>query len=112
MTCCVIALALAWQCIAFLRWLRGLLGIEVRERTAPGNLGVLAANFAERVRRPGLRTALVLILALEAGAAGAYVFNHRTHIGNEIAARVFDSTGYAFELCRGLLGARAETGMP
>ena len=112
MTCCVIALALAWQCIAFWRWLRGLLGIEVRERTAPGNFGILAANFAERLRSPGLRTTLVLILALEAGAAGAYVFNHRTHIGNEIAVRVFDTTGYAFELCRGLLGVSADTGIP
>lgn len=104
MTCCVIALALAWQLIRMTRWLRAQFGIAPRERTAPGGFGVAAANVALALRRPSLRLALLTVLMLEAGAAGAWVFSHRNHIGNEIAYAVFDATGYAADLCTQLLG--------
>ena len=105
MTCCVVALALAWQIIAAWRRIKTWLGIAPSERTAPRSIGVAAANFIDLFRRPALRMALFAVLALEAGVAGAFVYDHRVHIGNEIAAVVFDSTGFAVGLCRGLLGA-------
>lgn len=102
MTCCVIALALAYQLIAAWRGLKRLLGIAERAPRAPRAPGVAIANLLGYLRHPALRVALVVVLALEAGFAGAYVFEHRTHIGNEVAARVFGLTGYATALCDGL----------
>ena len=104
MTCCIVALALAWQLIRMTRWLCTRLGFAPRERTAPSGIGVIAANVALAMRRPSLRVALLTVLMLEASAAGAYVFSHRNHIGNEIAYAVFDATGYAADLCTSLLG--------
>jgi hypothetical protein len=100
-TCCVIALALAYQIIAAWRGLKRLLGIAERTRRAPRAPGVAIANALAWLRRPAFRLALLAVLALEATFAGAYVFEHRTHIGNELAARVFDLTGFASALCDG-----------
>ncbi|MGE0484038.1 MAG: hypothetical protein AB7Q81_07850 [Gammaproteobacteria bacterium] len=107
MTCCVIALALAYQLIAAWRGLKRLLGIAERTPRAPRAPGVAIANALAYLRHPTLRVALVAVLALEAGFAGAYVFEHRTHIGNEVAARVFDLTGFASALCDGTAASLA-----
>lgn len=105
MTCCIVALALAWQLIAFWRRLKAWLGVKPRVRSAPTTIGVAAANAIDFFRRPAVRLALIAVLALEAGAAGAYVFNHRVHIGNEFSSAVFQATGLARDLCRGLAKA-------
>ncbi len=102
MTCCVVALALAWQLIALWRRLKSWLGIAERQRKAPRSLGVAAANAIDFFRRPAVRGAVLVALALEAGAAGAYVFNHRVHLVNEARMAVYDVTGTAWDLCRGV----------
>lgn len=102
MTCCIVALALAWQLIAAWRRLTGFLGIAPRARIAPRSLGVMAANALDALRHPAWRVALLAVVAVEAGVAGAYVYEHRFHIGNEVAAVVFDSTGFALAMCREL----------
>ncbi len=101
MTCCVIALALAYQLVAGWRALKRLLGIAPRPDRAPRATGVLVATLVQRVRRPAWRVALLAVLALEAGAASGYAYNHRHHIGNEVAVVLFGITGFARDLCRG-----------
>ncbi|MEQ8233388.1 MAG: hypothetical protein RKL32_16910 [Gammaproteobacteria bacterium] len=102
-TCCVIALALAWQLIAAWRRIKGWLGLGGKTRSAPRTLGVAAANAVELLRHPALRLGLFAVIAFEVGLAGGYVFDHRVHLGNEVAALVFDATGYARDLCNSLV---------
>jgi len=102
MTCCVIALALAYQLIAGWRGLKRWLGIVPRTDRKPRAAGVVAASIIARIRRPGWRVALLTVLALEAGAASAYAYNHRYHIQNEVAAALFGVSGFARDLCRGV----------
>ena len=101
MTCCAIALALAYQLIGAWRACKRFLGIAPSASRAPRAPGVFVANLLEHLRRPGWRVALFAALALEAGAAGAYTFEHRHHIGRELAAVVFEASGFATALCRG-----------
>ncbi|MGR8921260.1 MAG: hypothetical protein ACU85V_16715 [Gammaproteobacteria bacterium] len=100
MTCCIIALALAWQLMVAWRKLRGWLGFRPAVKTAPSSLALRVVDVLDWFRRPALRTLLLVALALEAGAAGAYVYNHRTHLGNELRVAVFDATGLALDMCR------------
>ena len=101
-TCCIIALALAWQLIAGWRWLKLRLGIVTPQRTTPRTFGVMAANIVDTFRHPLWLVAVLGVVAFQAGVAGAYVFEHRTHISHEVQAVVFDSTGFALNMCRDL----------
>ncbi len=94
MTCCVIALALAWQVIHAWQRLRAWFGL------APRRAGQAATRLRAWLTRPAVRVALLAIIAFEAGAAGTYVYQHRSHIGHEIGAAVFGMTDYARDLCR------------
>lgn len=100
MTCCVIALALVYQLLAAWRWTKRKLGIHESAPRAPRAPGLLLANLALGLRRPAVRVALITVLSIEGAAAGAYVFEHRNHIGNEVARVVFAATGLGFALCR------------
>lgn len=100
MTCCIIALALVYQVLAAWRWCKGVLGIRDRAPRAPRATGLIVANLVLGLRRPSVRFALIVVLALEGAAAGALVFDHRTHIGNELGAFVFEATGFGLALCR------------
>ena len=102
MTCCIIALALAWQLIAGWRWLKQRLGLAGAARTAPRTLGVVAANIVDILRHPLWQFALLAFVAIQAGVAGTYIYEHRFHISNEVQAMVFDSTGFALDMCRDL----------
>ncbi len=101
MTCCVIALALAMQIIAAWRRVKGWLGIKPRETVASHGLGTVIATLLERLRHPSVRYAVFTLLVLESASAGAWVYGHRAHVGNEISALVFHSTGFALALCDG-----------
>ncbi len=94
MTCCVIALALAWQVIHAWQRLRGWCGL------APRRASLAATRLRAWLTRPALRIALLAVIAFEAGAAGTYVYQHRSHIGHELGTAVFGVTGYARDLCR------------
>jgi len=102
MTCCIVALALVWHLLEAWRRLKGWLGITGPARTQPRTTGVAAAAIVDFLRRPALRAALATVIALEAGVAGAYAYDHRHHIGNEVAAAVHGATGFAVDLCHGL----------
>ena len=101
MTCCVVALALAMQIIEAWRRVKGWLGIKPRERVADHGLGTVMANLVARLRHPTVRYAVFAALMLEGASAGAWVYGHRAHVGNEISAVVFKSTGFALALCDG-----------
>jgi len=101
MTCCVVALALAMQIIAAWRRMKGWLGIKPRETVAQHGLGTVLAGCIDRLRHPYVRYAIFAALVLEGAVAGAWVYGHRAHVGNEISAAVFASTGYALALCDG-----------
>lgn len=101
-TCCIVALALVWQVIAAWRRLKTWLGFGGRARSAPYTFGIAAANALELLRHPASRVTVLALVAFEVGAASAYVLEHRVHLGNEIAAIVFDVTGYARGLCSGV----------
>lgn len=101
MTCCVVALALAMQIIEAWRRVKGWLGIKPRETVASYGLGTVVAGLIERLRHPSVRYAVFAALLLEGAAAGAWVYGHRAHVSNEIAALVFKSTGFALALCDG-----------
>jgi len=100
MTCCIIALALVYQLLAAWRWCKSALGICDAAPRAPRAPGLVLANLVLGLRRPSVRLALIAVLALEGAAAGAYVFEHRAHIGNELGAFVFEATGFGLALCR------------
>ncbi len=102
LTCCIIALALAWQLIAGWRWLKQRLGIASPARTSPRTFGVMAANVVDVFRHPVWQVTLLAVVALEAGAAGTYIYEHRFHINNEVQALVFNASGFAFDMCRDL----------
>lgn len=99
MTCCVVALALAMQIIEAWRRMKSWLGIKPRDRVASHGLGTVMANFVGRLRHPYVRYAVFTALMLEGASAGAWVYGHRAHVGNEISAVVFRSTGLAIGLC-------------
>ena len=101
MTCCVIALALAMQIIAAWRRVKGWLGIKPRTTVPSHGLGTVIANLLERLRHPYVRYAIFAVLVLESASVGAWVYGHRAHVGNEISALVFHSTGFARALCDG-----------
>ena len=101
MTCCVIALALAMQIIGAWRRMKSWLGIKPRATVASHGLGTVIANLLDRLRHPYVRYAVFAVLVLESAAAGAWVYGHRAHVGNEISALVFHSTGLARALCDG-----------
>ena len=101
MTCCVIALALAMQIIEAWRRVKGWLGIKPRTSVAQHGLGTVLAGLIDRLRHPSVRYAVFAALLLEGASAGAWVYGHRAHVGNEISAWVFESTGYALALCDG-----------
>ncbi len=101
MTCCVIALALAMQIIEAWRRVKTWLGIKPREEVAKHGLGTVLAGFIDRLRHPYVRYAVFAALMLEGASAGAWVYGHRAHVGNEISALVFKSTGFAVALCDG-----------
>jgi len=103
MTCCVIALALAWQLIHAWQRLRGWVGL------APRRAGRAATRLRAWLARPTVRVALLAVIAFEAGAAGTYVYQHRSHIGNELGTAVFGVTGFALDLCRGRTASAGET---
>ncbi|MEX2479734.1 MAG: hypothetical protein WD928_02620 [Gammaproteobacteria bacterium] len=100
MTCCIIALALVYQLLAAWRWMKRTVGIRESAPRPPRAPGLLLANLALGLRRSGVRVVLVAVLSIEGAVAGAYVFEHRNHIGNEVARVVFDATGLGFALCR------------
>jgi hypothetical protein len=101
MTCCVVALALAMQVIEAWRRVKGWLGIKPRARVVNHGLGTDIAALLDRLRHPYVRYAVFAVLVLESAAAGAWVYGHRAHVGNEISALVFHSTGFAVALCDG-----------
>mgnify|MGYP006910980368 FL=1 len=101
MTCCVVALALAMQIIEAWRRVKSWFGIQPRETVASHGFGTVMANFVTRVRHPYVRYAVFTALMLEGASAGAWVYGHRAHVGNEISAAVFESTGFALALCDG-----------
>jgi hypothetical protein len=101
MNCCVVALALAMQVIEAWRRVKGWLGIKPRARVVNHGLGTDIAALLDRLRHPYVRYAVFAVLVLESAAAGAWVYGHRTHVGNEISALVFHSTGFAVALCDG-----------
>ena len=99
MTCCVLALAM--QIIESWRRVKGWLGIAPRATTASYGLGTVVAGLLERMHHPSVRYTVFALLALEAALAGSWVYMHRIHIGNEIAAVVFETTGFGRALCDG-----------
>ena len=101
MTCCVVALALAMQIIEAWRRVKGWLGIKPRTRVVNHGLGTDIAGLLDRLRHPYVRYAVFAVMVLESAAAGAWVYGHRAHVGNEISALVFHSTGFALALCDG-----------
>jgi hypothetical protein len=101
MTCCVVALALAMQIIEAWRRVKGWLGIKPRTRVVNHGLGTDIAGLLDRLRHPYVRYAVFAVMVLESAAAGAWVYGHRAHVGNEISALVFQSTGFALALCDG-----------
>ncbi len=101
MTCCVIALALAMQIIESWRRVKAWLGIAPRASTASYGLGTVVAGLLERLRYPSVRYTVFALLALEAALAGAWVYTHRIHLGNEVAVVVFNATGFGRALCDG-----------
>lgn len=101
MTCCVVALALAMQIIEAWRRVKSWCGIKPRDTVASHGLGTVMANLVTRLRHPYLRYAVFTALLLEGASAGAWVYGHRAHVGNEISAAVFETTGFALALCDG-----------
>lgn len=102
MTCCVVALALAMQIIEGWRRLKRLFGVESQARpVASHGLGTVIATGLERLRHPAVRYVVFAVLAFEADAAGTWLYGHRVHLGQEVAASVFASTGIALGLCDG-----------
>ena len=101
MTCCVIALALAMQVIESWRRLKSWFGIVPRESTAEYGLGTVVAGLLERLRSPALKYVVLTLLALEGAWAGGWLYAHRAHLGNEIAALIYAGTGYGSALCNG-----------
>ena len=101
MTCCVIALALAMQLIESWRRVKAWLGIVPREDVAVHGLGTDIAVLLERLRHPVVRYTVIALLAFEAAFAGSWVYTHRIHLGNEVAAVVFETTGFGRALCDG-----------
>ena len=99
MTCCVIALALAFQLIEAWRRLKAWVGLAPSTRIKPRAPGVFIANLLDHLRHRGVRYTVLAIMLLEAGAVGAWTYDHRVHLGNELAALVFETTGYGRELC-------------
>lgn len=109
MTCCVVALALVWHLVAGWRRVRGWLGLPDVARRRPRTFGVAAANAVAWLRHPALRGLVLAVLALEAGAAGAYAYQHKYHIAREIGVAIHGVTGFARALCRGDDAARGRT---
>lgn len=104
MTCCVIALAFAMQLIESWRRVKDWLGIVPREHAhaAGGGLGTAVAGWMEKLRHPAVRYSVAGLIAFEAVAGAAWVYGHRVHLGNEMAALVYATTGYGSGLCDGL----------
>ena len=97
MSCCAIALALAYQLIAAVRRVRAWFGHESPPEREPGL--PFKATLSAMLRRPGVRLALLSMLTIESAVAGAMVYEHRTHLHNEVTALVFSVGGYAYDLC-------------
>lgn len=107
MTCCVIALALAMQVIETWRRVKGWLGIDANApaRSAPRAPGVAMAGLLDRLRHPAVRYVVFAMLVVEGAAAGGWLYGHRAHVGNALAASVFEVTGVAVGLCDGDLSS-------
>jgi len=96
MSCCVVALALAYQLIAAIRRVRAWFGGP----PVPVNNAVpLQATLTGLLRRPTIRLVLLSVLTIEGAVAGTLVYEHRFHLHNELAALVFAASGYARDLC-------------
>lgn len=103
MSCCVLALAFAMQIIATWRRFKAWCGWRagpspVRDR----GLGTVVATALERLRHPTVKLAVLVLVALEGGWLGGWVYAHRLHLGNEAAALVFTTTGYLRDGCDGV----------
>lgn len=101
MTCCVVALALAMQLIETWRRVKTWCGIAPRTSAADYGLGTVIAGLLERLRLPSVRHTVLMLMVLEAVVAGAWAYTHRAHIGNEVAALLFATTGFGRGLCDG-----------
>lgn len=99
MTCCVIALALAMQIIESWRRLKAWLGIVPKATNATHGLGTVVAGLLERLQHPAVRYAVFALIMVEAFLGATWVYAHRVHLGNELAAVVFETTGLGSALC-------------
>lgn len=107
MSCCVIALALAMQIITAWRRFKSWCGIA--PRAAPvgdRGLGTIVAITLDRLRRPAVKFAVLTAIAIEGAWLGGWVYDHRIHVGNEMSAVVFATTGYVRDGCDGVLATR------
>ena len=103
MSCCVLALAFAMQIIATWRRFKAWCGWRagpspVRDR----GLGTVVATARERLRHPAVKLSVLVLVALEGGWLGGWVYAHRLHLGNEATALVFTTTGYLRDGCDGV----------
>jgi hypothetical protein len=102
MTCCVIALALAMQVIETWRRIKACLGIKAdAEGAALRAPGVAMAGLLDQLRHPAVRYVVFALLIVEGVVAGGWLYGHRAHVGNALAASVFQVSGFAFGLCDG-----------
>ncbi len=101
MSCCVIALALAMQIIESWRRLKAWFGIVPDTGSSSHGLGTVVAGLIERLQHPAVRYAVLTLIMVEACFGATWVYGHRVHLGNELAAVVFETTGFGTALCDG-----------
>lgn len=108
MSCCIVALAFAMQLLATWRRVKAWLGIQARdEAIGDHGIGTVLANGLEHLRSPRWRFVVLAMLVVEGAWAGDWLYAHRVHLGNELAAFVFETTGYGPDLCAGEPGDAA-----
>lgn len=97
MGCCVIAVMIVGQILELWRRLKVFCGISAELYPDP-DVERVTVPFAERIRallrRPAMRTALVLLLVAEAATAGAWLWSdHKEHLrsGGEYVSRLLSS---------------------